>query len=198
MDERVVPGSTDVSNLRRHIARYNFALSFCESKKVLDVACGSGYGTDLISRIAFFATGVDNSNQAITIANKYYKGDDNRYLYYEESDANEYISQSLSPQFDTIVCFETLEHFNDEQLSFFTRYAPRILFPEGVIVYSVPLDETDGWNPHHRQIFDIHRARTVFRMDFVDEYVQVGINFYRVGEQMPEGKRFYIGVRKIS
>ena len=42
MEERVVLGETNIYNVCKHIARYNFALQFCKGKRVLDIACGIG------------------------------------------------------------------------------------------------------------------------------------------------------------
>ncbi len=39
-EERVTPGKTSVSNVCKHIARYNLAQYYTQGKKVLDAACG--------------------------------------------------------------------------------------------------------------------------------------------------------------
>ena len=51
-DERVIPGISNTFNLQKHIARYNFVLSEVKDKSVLDLACGTGYGSFLMSLVA--------------------------------------------------------------------------------------------------------------------------------------------------
>ena len=53
--ERLVPGATDVEpTLQRkmyqeHLNRYLFARSFVRGKRVLDMACGVGYGSEILA-----------------------------------------------------------------------------------------------------------------------------------------------------
>ena len=42
-----------------HVARYVFALQFVENKRVLDIACGTGYGLATLKKTAASVTGVD-------------------------------------------------------------------------------------------------------------------------------------------
>src|SRR3954462_2563326 len=46
--ERVVPGLVEAQLWNEHISRYRYANLFAKSKRVLDVGCGAGYGTDLL------------------------------------------------------------------------------------------------------------------------------------------------------
>src|SRR3954469_2197548 len=57
-----------------HVARYVFALQFVEGKRVLDIACGTGYGIGLLRSKAAFVTGVDIDAGAATSA-RYACGD---------------------------------------------------------------------------------------------------------------------------
>ena len=42
-----------------HVLRYEFAARFAHGAKVLDLACGSGYGSRLLAATAASVTGVD-------------------------------------------------------------------------------------------------------------------------------------------
>lgn len=194
MDERVEPGITDIGNVRRHIARYNLALALCDKKNVLDLACGEGYGTHLISQIAFTVTGIDLSEDTIAHALPKYESSN---TFFECWEASEYAEAWRPDPYDTLVCFETLEHLDDDKLLKFTRNIPNKIKTGGHIIYSVPLDEEKGWNPHHKQVFTLETVRDIFDLKFVDEFIQVGLNFYHIGEQIPEGKRFYVGIRRV-
>ena len=50
--ERIDPENTTFihkGTLLQHLERYKFVLEFCKNKNVLDAACGTGYGSKLIS-----------------------------------------------------------------------------------------------------------------------------------------------------
>jgi len=53
-----------------HLVRYNFALPLCRNKKVLDLACGSGYGTFIISKVAKGVIGGDVSKETVDFCKK--------------------------------------------------------------------------------------------------------------------------------
>ena len=62
--ERFIPGVPGEIWLE-HWHRYHFAARWAMGRRVLDVACGEGYGTALLARTAAQVTGVDISTQAI-------------------------------------------------------------------------------------------------------------------------------------
>lgn len=99
-----------------HKARYEFVGSHCgEVESVLDIACGIGYGSKILSRKLRCAeiTGVDLSEFAISFAKRYYSGPNIKYIC---DDARKH---AAGREFDVIVSFETLEHIDveDEYLS---------------------------------------------------------------------------------
>src|SRR5208282_5082698 len=48
-----------------HITRYKFAVPYVKEKRVLDIACGSGYGSSLLAETAATVNGRDLSPEAI-------------------------------------------------------------------------------------------------------------------------------------
>ena len=58
--ERVIPDFPD-ENFRNHLMVYQFAAQFTAGKDVLDVGCGTGYGTALLAKEARSAVGVPTS-----------------------------------------------------------------------------------------------------------------------------------------
>ena len=58
------------SQIFQVIARYKFARKFCKDRYVLDVGCGTGFGTVLLSDISRKVIGIDISEQNITEAKK--------------------------------------------------------------------------------------------------------------------------------
>src|SRR5271169_120805 len=70
--ERLVPGTVEWEVLEaEHRQRYEYFADRCKGLRVLDVACGVGYGSQwLAQRGAASVTGVDISAEAIECARK--------------------------------------------------------------------------------------------------------------------------------
>lgn len=117
---------------RDHISRYYFASQHVASGSVLDVACGSGYGTAyLVARGAYRVIGGDISRQAIGLAKRYYQ---NQGAECALMDCTRLPFRDGA--FDTVVSIETLEHLVGQQD--FLMEIVRVLRPEGVLVLSTP------------------------------------------------------------
>ena len=55
-----------------HLARYDLAKPLCQGKVVLDIACGTGYGTSILAQVAQTIDGVDIDKDAVELAKKTY------------------------------------------------------------------------------------------------------------------------------
>lgn len=86
-----------------HVARYEFAAQRLRGKRVLDLACGCGYGSWILHEAGNDVTGVDISEEAIEYADRHYKGP-----AYACQDASQ-----TTGTYDALVTFETLEHLDD-------------------------------------------------------------------------------------
>lgn len=136
-----------------HMHRYAFVAPWCDDAKVLDAACGEGYGSEILSRTAAQVTGVDRSEQVIAHARQRYASAGN--LVFEEADCTDMPFEDDS--FDIVVSFETLEHLKDqERLMCEFR---RVLRPDGFLVLSSPdkaeYSERQGFNNefHERELY---------------------------------------------
>ncbi|MGI8426579.1 MAG: glycosyltransferase [Actinomycetota bacterium] len=143
--ERMVP-ETDRETLMysEHLVRYVFAAQFAKGKRVLDVACGSGYGSQLLSQGgARSVAGVDRSPEAITYSSKHHGSKQCRFVV---GDAVRLPFED--DQFDLIVSFETIEHLAEHE-DFLTELA-RVLDKTGMLIISSPNKATypEG-NPFH-------------------------------------------------
>ena len=47
--ERIIINNTPMIIQKEHLDRYYYLKEFVENKKVLDIACGSGYGSEIIA-----------------------------------------------------------------------------------------------------------------------------------------------------
>ena len=129
--ERFIPG-TQGEIWVEHWHRYHFAARWARGRKVLDVACGEGYGSALLAKHASHVTGVDLSPEAIAHAQRSYAGIGN--LEFTAASCTRMPLPDAA--FDVVVSFETLEHIA-EQAQFLAE-AARVLKPGGVLVMSCP------------------------------------------------------------
>lgn len=93
---------------RDHVARYDFAVRRLggNSARVLDVACGVGYGTQLIAQAGYPVTGIDIDPEAIAYANEHYSHKLARYTVADMNDLPTYMVLGH----DVAVAFECIEH----------------------------------------------------------------------------------------
>jgi 2-polyprenyl-3-methyl-5-hydroxy-6-metoxy-1,4-benzoquinol methylase len=94
-----------------HIHRYDFAAALCGGLRVLDLACGSGYGSAILAETATAVHGVDNDVATIDLASA--TVGKRTEATFEVADAIAVLGCDLSDRYDVIVCFEALEHLND-------------------------------------------------------------------------------------
>jgi len=129
--ERFIP--TLQGDIRlEHLHRYEWCLPYVAGKRVLDIACGEGYGSRLLARTATSVTGVDISDEAVEHAKAAYAGDDS--LVFIQGDA----AQIPLPDrcVDVVVSFETIEH-HDKHVEMMSEIR-RVLTEDGVLIMSSP------------------------------------------------------------
>ncbi len=152
--ERIVPdhiqetGTTGHQTLALHLERYQFAATQITGRRILDIACGVGYGTHLLfhaSPECQLALGVDTDEEAISYAKSRYQKPG---IEFETNNAMTFTSPE---PFDSIVTLETIEHLPDPQG--FIEHLTTLLRPGGRLVTSVPITPTVDANPFHLHDF---------------------------------------------
>ncbi|WP_175995965.1 class I SAM-dependent methyltransferase [Burkholderia stabilis] len=145
-----------------HIARYGFVKEICAGKRVLDIACGEGYGSRLMLNWgATSVEGVDISEEAIVNARSVFGTDKINFTQH----AAETVDTLFELQsFDLIVSLETIEHVEDPMA--FLAAMKRLLKPGGTIVVSCPNDwwyfpEADKGNPFHRRKYRMEEFQSL-------------------------------------
>jgi len=142
-----------------HWHRYAFARPLAAGKRVLDVACGEGYGSALLSDVAAEVVGLDIDPDSIAHASSRYAA--HRNLRYQQADATALPFADAS--FDLIVSFETLEHLTaQEQL--LAGFA-RVLTDDGLLVISSPDKRTYSELAGFRNEFHV---RELYREELLD------------------------------
>lgn len=128
--ERLIPELMNEDTFL-HLHRYAITLNYIKDKEVIDIACGEGYGSFLMSKYAKNVTGIDIDENTIINANSKYK---NNNLSYLQGDVSKIPLQSST--IDVVVSFETIEHTtkHDEMM----LEIKRVLKPDGLLIMSSP------------------------------------------------------------
>lgn len=133
-----------------HLARYAIVRHLCTGRRVLDIACGEGYGARFLAYWgAEYVDGVDISDVAIKNARRLFSDPRTRF---HQHDAETVDALFPCSTFDLIVSLETIEHLRDPHR--FLRALKTLLAPEGAIAISC---QNDWWyypsdsenNPFH-------------------------------------------------
>lgn len=148
--------ASEVPTQTGHTWRYELASALVNTgDTVLDAACGIGYGSEILHRLAKPHTyfGVDKD------------GVDPQYLNHGWFTHADLDTWSPGFTFDVGICFETLEHVADP-----ARLAHTMMQATCSIIVSVPTVPTKHFNPYHLHDFtvdDIPRMFAGARLDQV-------------------------------
>ncbi len=116
----------------QHEERYRFAANLARGQRVLDAACGNGYGTALmLASGAAHVTGVDIDPDAVAQAIRFHRRPRAGYV---RASALQFPFRDET--FDVFVSLETIEHIDDD--AGYVREARRVLTSGGTFVCSTP------------------------------------------------------------
>ncbi len=115
---------------RRHLAVYEWIAARVEDLRVIDMACGEGYGSDLLAESAATVVGVDANPEAHEHARRRYRRQNLRF----ERTLVEGFGEPGSC--DAIVFLQTIEHVRDPH-AVLSRFG-ELLVPGGVAYVSTP------------------------------------------------------------
>jgi len=92
---------------RRHLAVYEWIGARVAGLRVIDMACGEGYGSEVLSRSAASVVGVDANPEAYEHARRRYV---RQNLRFERALVDTYGEESC---YDAVVFLQTIEHLED-------------------------------------------------------------------------------------
>lgn len=132
--------SCGLLNDNSHSMRYQFAQQFIDKEdSVLDIACGTGYGTALLSTGCRSITGVDLSQKAIAFAINNYSKVNTQYINSDIFECN--------IMANVVITFETIEHIKGSTIE---KILQKLLSCcTAKIIGSIPYREIPGGNIHH-------------------------------------------------
>ncbi|MBI2021324.1 class I SAM-dependent methyltransferase [Candidatus Daviesbacteria bacterium] len=153
--ERYVPGQKDDPFFLEHIQRYQFSKPFIKNKKVLDLGCGTGYGSfELINLGAKQVYAVDIDKQAISFAKRHFQA---KNLFFQQASATSLLFPDQS--FEIVVSFEVIEHIKDYQS--YLKEVFRVLKSQGIFIFSTPNKEQyrKGTSAYHFKEFSAQELK---------------------------------------
>lgn len=142
--ERFVPELYAASLIEaEHLNRYWWAAGLARGAAVLDAGCGVGYGTAILAqRSGAHVLGVDVAGAVLDAVRPTMPAN------VELQQADLYSLPHADASFDTVVCFELIEHVDEPGRV--VKELARVLKPDGLLIISTPnADVSEGQNPHH-------------------------------------------------
>lgn len=116
----------------QHVARYEWACTFAANSRVVDAACGTGYGSQMLAEAgAASVLGIDVDEATVEAANSALSSDRLSFTA-----ANALHLPLDNAAVDLYTSFETIEHV--EQDAAFVAEAARVLRPGGRFLCSTP------------------------------------------------------------
>ncbi len=128
-----------------HLARYEFAAEFMRKRRLataLDCACGSGYGALSLARHAQTVTAIDRDSCLLALGSERCKEVGITNVGFCQADLNGGLPFLPDNSLDCAVCFETIEHVQDDGL--LLRELARVLRRGRWLLLSAP---KEGYEP---------------------------------------------------
>ena len=139
-----------------HEASYRWADPHVRGGRVLDLGCGTGYGTASLVGVASDVVGVDVSGEAIEIATEAFGTSGAEFRRVADPSRNTLPFGDAS--FDAVLSFQVIEHL--DRPGAYLAEAARVLVPGGVLLLATPDRATrlfswqKPWNRFHVTEFD--------------------------------------------
>lgn len=128
-----------------HLARYGLLRSICKGKRILDVACGEGYGSYLMLQWgADSVVGIDISRRAIAKAKDFFQQENVTFLVGDVCNLGTLLAEDS--KFDIVCSFETIEHVTDPDACL--RSLDALRSDSGLIIISAPNDNISAPSEH--------------------------------------------------
>lgn len=169
--ERYIPSSIKSMVITlEHWHRYILAKPYVEGKNILDIACGSGYGTYLLSKVAKNVTGGDIDSINVEYCNENYSSDN---LTFDVQN----IAKLSYPDdsFDVVTCFETIEHVDEETQILAIKEIRRVLKDDGVLIISTPNIDSKHYQDVDNEFHIKELTNIEFRRLINEEFKKVDV-----------------------
>jgi 2-polyprenyl-3-methyl-5-hydroxy-6-metoxy-1,4-benzoquinol methylase len=195
--ERWVSGFANIAVETEHTNRYRWASQFVSGKKVLDIACGSGKGSNILAKEgqAKKVVGCDIDSKAIRYASIRNKHENISFV------ANDAQRFDDGEKYDVIISFETIEHIPDVE-AYLTRMKS-LLAEHGSFYVSTPIScrdlDSTPLNPFHLREWGFRPFQKLLGKYFSIEQIYVQLCYQLVVPNFPflrKGARLYTALKQ--
>jgi O-antigen biosynthesis protein len=200
--ERFLPWIRGSTTAYEHLHRYAYAATLVKNKHVLDLACGEGYGSNILAVNATSVVGIDIDEGVVRHASAKYGSSRLRFL----SGPITAVPIPETHSFDAIVCFEAIEHIDNHEA--LLGEVKRLLKPDGLFIVSTPNkaiyhDEARDENPFHVKelYFEEFRdllARYFQNVQFLGQRIHPGSTIWPLGAAAANGFQEFLMERRID
>lgn len=176
-----------------NLSAYRWAMEILggvDGMRVLDAACGTGYGSDALAARARSVVGVDRDLPTIREARRRYRRPNLDFL---PMDCANMVFADAS--FNAVLSFETIEHLADDRQ--FLREVTRVLTPDGWLVLSTPHGKAPGAvpdNPFHYREYAWDELQALL----MEHFHSVRLFGRRLGPRLAGLERELDGVRRFD
>jgi 2-polyprenyl-3-methyl-5-hydroxy-6-metoxy-1,4-benzoquinol methylase len=205
--ERAVPTVTANFLMEEARARYLFASKYVTAAdNVCDMACGTGYGSEILGKKGKLVIGIDISDEALEFAIQKFA---RAHISFVKMDALKTLFKDKT--FSVITAFEMIEHLSKPKN--FLAEMSRILAPRGVCILSTPnrlIQSPDGnpMSPYHTKEYSPEEFERLLKTAFTkvelfgqrkSERAEHAVNQFMVSQKF---RQFFVdidvlGIRKL-
>ncbi|MCA8973154.1 MAG: methyltransferase domain-containing protein, partial [Planctomycetes bacterium] len=165
--ERYLPGITRSTTGLEHYHRYLMAAAACVGQRVLDIACGEGYGSFMVGQAAAHVVGADIDPEAVGHAGRKYESLGNLRFCCASCESLPFPDHS----FDRVISFETIEHIRDQHC--FLAEVRRVLVPGGMLIVSSPNKTAYNHRHDENEFHEKELEREEFRSLLLEHFAHV-------------------------
>jgi len=169
----------------RHAFAYSMATKYIHEKNfVLDLGCGEGYGTNMLSHHAINVIGLDIDMDSVAMATKKYKSKNCTFMHY-----NGETLPFKNNTFDIITSFQVIEHIKNEQQ--YLSEIHRTLKSDGLFILTTPNkalrggEATKPWNKYHFKEYVSNELSNILK----NYFSQISLLGIRGNEQIQQKEK---------
>jgi 2-polyprenyl-3-methyl-5-hydroxy-6-metoxy-1,4-benzoquinol methylase len=122
---------------------YNFCKKFIKGKNIMEIGCGSAYGTSKLASAAQSILAIDNDSTTIEDNKKRFKRDNISYVC---KDIYKFVTKDKK---EAVLSLQVIEHIKNPHI--FLNKITKFLKTNGVVIISTPNGTTQSYNenPYH-------------------------------------------------
>ncbi len=145
-------------NEKCHYLRYEFAEQYIKKGWIVgDLACGTGYGSIILSKKSKEVIGIDINERTIKSISKRYEDIENVKFFVKNLLEIDYINK-----FNFIASFETIEHLKEVDIYTVLNKYNKALQNSGLLIFSTPymqIESVDAVSLGYHLTFDINEEK---------------------------------------